>query len=407
MRFYLHLVCSVCLLALPPSFVRVSTAHPGARETLPKAASLNGESASGLSQSECGSIQTSAMPSKVQMVVVQNYKNAKDVLLPIKTVGTRLLKAAGVEVIDTPAAERSDVIRINVEGDALGANYSPMGYCYSGARISGSIRLESSSSPAAEALFSKTQDPLLRVFACSGASDAPFDSTFYSSEFVEKLERLLAARYTGISRFCFWMAALKEQSRELRAAAVRGLSKTDPARAVNVLVNVLQTDNQYWDVREATVEALSGIGRPAVEGLMPLLRSKDEPTRRLAAQTLGKIADERSRQSLTDALKDQSRLVQVWVTFALVRLGDAQRFTVLKAGLADSDHNFQEHSALALAEIRSAEAIDALIDSLRSNYSGSPMERALAKITGKDFKNNRDKWSEWWGANKEAFINKR
>ena len=140
---------------------------------------------------------------------------------------------------------------------------------------------------------------------------------------------------------------------------------------------------------------------------LPLLKSKDEPTRRLAAQTLGKIADERSRQSLTDALKDRSRLVQVWVTFALFRLGDSQRFSVLKAGLADNDHNFQEHSALALAEIRSPEAIEALIDSLRPNYLGSPMERVLAKTTGKDFKNNRDKWLEWWSANRESFVKKR
>jgi HEAT repeat protein len=151
---------------------------------------------------------------------------------------------------------------------------------------------------------------------------------------------------------------LKDPDWVVRREAAITLGEMGDERCVEPLARALRDGD--WQVREVAIDGLGQIGSPAVEVLLKLLRDWD--VRKYAIAALGKIHDERVLDPLmaqlrNDEFKDDA-------TDALVSLGEPA-VTHLAKALGDKDELVRKQAVLALGRIKSAKAIDPLIDMLK------------------------------------------
>lgn len=337
---------------------------------------------------------------RLRILVDQAYGEAKDAIIPVKQVITRLLKAAGFQLADTKNPNYNLTLKIDITGRATGESYLGAGYLYTGADISGIfLFIDSSGTEFNRTNFEGHIDPPSIVFTGgwqSKPSNAPFESAFYESHFFEELAGVILKEYGSDAVLKYWLAALKEEKAGIKIWAIKGLGKLGDNRGIQPLI-----DNLIGDFRiDYVISALSQIGKPAVEPLIAVLTSqkiKDDYKKAMAARTLGNIADGRAIIPLSKTIKSKYKQLQIWSAFALYKLGDTQEFDLIIAALNDpNDCN----PVMALGEIGDKRSIEPLI---RSLAKGCGAEKALARITGKDFKQDSDKWLEWWEENKEKY----
>lgn len=151
---------------------------------------------------------------------------------------------------------------------------------------------------------------------------------------------------------------LKDPDWVVRREAAITLGEMGDERCVEPLARALRDGD--WQVREVAIEGLGQIGSPAVEILLKLLRDWD--VRKYAIAALGKIHDERVLEPLmmqlrNDEFKDDA-------TDALASLGEPAVPHLAKA-LHDKEELVRKQAVLALGRIKSAKAIDPLIEMLK------------------------------------------
>ncbi|MDH7561727.1 MAG: HEAT repeat domain-containing protein, partial [bacterium] len=107
-------------------------------------------------------------------------------------------------------------------------------------------------------------------------------------------------------------------NREVRRAAARTLGRTGDARAVELLIALLQDQ----ELRRAAIFGLGHTGDArAVEPLIAVLRDADSIVREFAARALGQIGDARAVEPLIVALEDNAATVVEAAIRALNSLG--------------------------------------------------------------------------------------
>ncbi len=111
--------------------------------------------------------------------------------------------------------------------------------------------------------------------------------------------------------------ALKDPHWRVRMEAVASLEYVGGPEVVEPLVSCLEDEN--WRVRYRTVTALGGLGHPGAT--FPLMayfkKQKDLKIKKLILYQLGKIADPRSAQFISDALHENRDAFGIPVSFAL------------------------------------------------------------------------------------------
>lgn len=150
---------------------------------------------------------------------------------------------------------------------------------------------------------------------------------------------------------------LKDPDWVVRREAAITLGEMGDERCVAPLCSALRDGD--WQVREVAIEGLGQIGSPAVELLIRLLRDWD--VRKYVIVALGKIRDERVLDPLMLQLKNDE--FKDDATNALVELGEPS-ISRLVTALKDKNEMVQKQAILALGRIKSAEAINPLIDML-------------------------------------------
>jgi HEAT repeat protein len=142
------------------------------------------------------------------------------------------------------------------------------------------------------------------------------------------------------------IAALGDEAWEVRAAAAKALGRLGDARAVEPLIAALRKESTWSSVRSSVVEALGGIGAPAVEALVAALADPSKVVRESVAQALEKLGwqpeddVQRAQRAIAAGEWDQVR-----------EIGPAARGPLL-AVLEDEDAHARESAAAALRELR-------------------------------------------------------
>jgi len=197
----------------------------------------------------------------VRIVVNQSYGEAEGVSLPFEDTAKKFLEYAGLRVVS--ATENYDLmLKIEAEGQALGANYQYAGWLYTGASLSGSISLEAQGVPAYRKSFSgRVSPPTVTGFRSKSPADAPFRvvsisggvtrSTFHEhGSFVSKIAEIVGEVYSADSL----ISALKDENSDVRGGAAEALGDIKDPQAVEPLIAALKDED--WTVQDSVAEAL-------------------------------------------------------------------------------------------------------------------------------------------------------
>lgn len=181
------------------------------------------------------------------------------------------------------------------------------------------------------------------------------------------------------------IAALDNDSWQVRAGAVRALGEIGDSRAIDPLSALIEggepgerptsreavprvtaaggAGESY--VRSAAVAALGQIGGPrVVPALIVRLKDPDPRVREAAVTDLGKLDDPRVVEAIAASLKDDSSSVRMSAAAALRRRKDAGAVEALIAALDDEDAFVRSGAVRALGEIGDRRAVEPLIGCL-------------------------------------------
>ena len=168
--------------------------------------------------------------------------------------------------------------------------------------------------------------------------------------------------------------ALHSKSDAIREYAGYALSLTG-APAIPVLIDAMQATDD--SVRASATFALADMGKVAAEAIPPLTRAAQDSAalvRRNATEGLGLIGQQVSKdidlseavQVLTNGLRDDSYSVRDNAARSLAKLGRAAEPAIpaLVAQLEDENRYVRFHAAMALKQIKTPEAQEALFNHL-------------------------------------------
>lgn len=177
------------------------------------------------------------------------------------------------------------------------------------------------------------------------------------------------------------IAALHDESHDVRQAAATALWKLGDSIAVPPLLAALQ-DEDKW-VRRAAVGALGKLGHSrAVEPLTAALQDRDHNVRQTAALALGQLGDLRAVPPLVAALRDEDDDVRWTAAEILGQFGDPRAVPPLVAALDDERSGVRQVVAEALGRLGDPRAVPPLGLALRDKHSGvrQAAAEALARI---------------------------
>ncbi|MDX1661077.1 MAG: HEAT repeat domain-containing protein [Gemmatimonadota bacterium] len=161
------------------------------------------------------------------------------------------------------------------------------------------------------------------------------------------------------------VAALADQSPEVRETVARALGAVDDPRAVEALLRALRDDPDA-DVRRVAAWALGEIesGR-AVSGLVRAVREDAHwEVRKMAAWALGEIESPEGVVGLRAAIADDHAEVRETAVWALGEIEDPAAVPALIDALRGGEPEIRRKAAWALGEIESPSAVDALVAAL-------------------------------------------
>lgn len=150
--------------------------------------------------------------------------------------------------------------------------------------------------------------------------------------------------------------------------------KADPDES-EVIRKIASFSNDSVEVRRNAVASLVKMGSPAVEHLTAALGDEDDLVRWHAAETLGKIGDERAVDPLISMLKDENSSISRSAVKALADIG-GPAVAPLIAALQDEDPLVRWNANEALTAIGDT-AVEPLILALK--YNDLQVRRNAAK----------------------------
>ncbi len=156
--------------------------------------------------------------------------------------------------------------------------------------------------------------------------------------------------------------ALASDEPAVRWAAVGALEDLATQQATLALIGALHHPDD--EVRHCAVSALGHIGAPAIDALFATLDDASPVARAEAARALGYLADARAFMPLIVALDDADAEVRGSAAWALGGLRDPRCLVPLLIALDDADDRVREGAACGLGRSGDARAVRPLIAAL-------------------------------------------
>lgn len=151
---------------------------------------------------------------------------------------------------------------------------------------------------------------------------------------------------------------------ERKSDACKELGRLKAIEAIDVLIQTIRNDERYsfYDsdhvhfLRDDAANALSDLGAKAVGPLIEVLNDTEPDVRRLSAQALGAIGDQRALEPLIEGLRDRNSGARHSVARALSQLGGERVVAVLSEALGESDMHLRLLAANTLGVIGDRQA---------------------------------------------------
>ncbi len=284
----------------------------------------------------------------------------------------------------------------------------------------GLARMGDSAAPDLTRLVSRSKDEVVRAF-CLGPllgslaeagtpggletilDNARLGRTCDHPTLVAHLER-----FGGNPNNKVFFGALRDRKvpAQVKATVVEALAEREADGVEKALVGALKDPAPA--VVLAAIEALDGRETDAhVGALGKLTRSKDEGVRRRAIISLGRLrgGDGGWLRELAKHAKAKDPATRQGAAVALAELRTPEALEQLYLLLSDPDHLVQRETLQQLANLRRKETLPALIG--RINGSRGLIRRqllwTLRMITGEDHGSSYQRWKRWWDSEGAAF----
>jgi HEAT repeat protein len=169
---------------------------------------------------------------------------------------------------------------------------------------------------------------------------------------------------------------------EVRQAAAEALGETRRTDAIPYLMQALH-DSFWWYEREQAVnhllDAITKIGKAVVPELIEALGDNESTVRRLAAQLLTRLPDERAVGPLTDSLYDTHFDVCRASAEALASIG-APALPILLEALHHPEVWIRQQAVIGLSKSHDPEVLPALLDLL--NDESREVRKQVVQVLG-------------------------
>ncbi len=206
------------------------------------------------------------------------------------------------------------------------------------------------------------------------------------------------------------LLAFEDEAFTVRQAAVEAVTgMKDPAVAQYLVEEIL--DNRKYSKNELVLtgaaEAAGGMGDPiAFEPLAQLLGHKDIGVKLGAAAGLGHLGDLRACEPLTELAADRDGAVARAALEALVDIGDriCAEAAVLGA-MEHADWRVRARAVQAVVDVRLKSGIRPLIERMKVEEGrlAGDAYTALKSMTLRDFQDDPAPWEAWWDRNENRW----
>ena len=186
------------------------------------------------------------------------------------------------------------------------------------------------------------------------------------------------------------------------AEPAAGKAAPEPVPLEDVAAAITGFASDDVAVRLASLETVVKAGKPAVPLLEEALEVKSPLMKVYACRALGGIKDADSRPRLVTLLESaESPALRVAAAEAVAGFGDKAALEALRKAATDRDPYVRSRATLAIASIRSKEAIDLLVWLLKADaVAGRVAADCLRSITLHDFGTSHEQWTKWWLENR-------
>jgi len=200
------------------------------------------------------------------------------------------------------------------------------------------------------------------------------------------------------------ISVLEEKKMTMRYNAARALGKIGDNKAVPALIKLLK--DSEWEVRFFTAEALGKTkDKEAVKPLANVVLSDSKEKVRLAAiEALDKIGDTSEYRAVISALSDSAPDVRSYAAELTGSWKISDGLPIITKMLKDDRSNTVRAScAHALGLYDNIATVSALIDALGDDYKDVRIYalESLKKISGQNYKFDKDAWRHWLEMNRE------
>ena len=225
------------------------------------------------------------------------------------------------------------------------------------------IGTQSASKVLIELLKDKELSDLIRGMAASAAAETKFPDVV--TPFIEALSddskyvRLKCAKALGKlgleQSTDALILVLADEDEEVRAAAATALGAIKSENAIDDLVNAL--GDSHWQVQLSVRNALSEVGRLAVNQLIAALKHENNNVRWQAALVLGRIKSENAVEPLIEALADPDWMVREQASVALVQINSSKTGSSLTKALNYKAEYARKEADWVLEKMRSSSPV--------------------------------------------------
>lgn len=206
-------------------------------------------------------------------------------------------------------------------------------------------------------------------------------------------------------------------ARQLLAHAEQtGIAEVPTDISADVRVEIERLFSSRPEVRAQAVKSLAAMGQPAAPAIPFVAVNVINPHTGTTRVDVGASAAETAKWLEAVGLPSLGVFVDVLGgeggTSVSVEASDvlrsirSSRLARLTTNLKDGNARVRQRAARVLGTINDLHAVEPLIAALTDQDSAVQKEAAaaLAKISGKDFGQDHDKWHGWWEENKRALL---
>ena len=173
------------------------------------------------------------------------------------------------------------------------------------------------------------------------------------------------------------VAALKDESPEVRAQAMHALMQVKSPALVEPMLAALSDGNA--DVRQAAAQSLGELGDArAIAGLSGLLADANAEVRQQAVFALGQLGAVEAAPALVKALNDSAADVRQQAAFALGQLEARDSVPALVKALSDGDADVRQQAAFALGQLGQKSAVPGLVTAMSDKVPDVRQQAAFA-----------------------------